>query len=207
MYKSYSTDEVSCIRKSDYWHEVIAQTILKVNVSSASDSSFSGRVDHWSLATASLTRLASAPQSYRRLAEHCRAEEAQVLVTVPVQSNVDFRQLGRSTRCSPGQFLVELSEEPYEFGYAHDNVMWVLKAPVAAIEGRIGSARNYGARSYDAMHGAGRLFSDYLQLVIRHLAAGHDARSMALIGTQLTDLLALSLQQHPDASESHLTPV
>jgi AraC-like DNA-binding protein len=207
MHKSFSTRDVPRNHEFGYWREAIAETYFNLQLSFANDHEFHGQLDQWDLTTASLSRLVSSGLSYRRLRQHCQAQEPQVLVTVPVQSDVEFSQLGRTTRCSPGQFLLELSEEPYEFGHRPANAMLVLKVPVAAIKARVGEPSRFCARTYDRSQGVGQLFSDHLQLVARHCEMAHDSKVMALLSTQLIDLLALSLPQHPDALQSHHSAV
>ena len=63
---------------------------------------------------------------------------AQILVTVPMSSEVEFSQLGRNMRCAPGQFLLEYSDEPYDFSHGNDNLLWVLKLPERALQARVG---------------------------------------------------------------------
>lgn len=207
MHKTFSTADVPRNHEFGYWRDVIADTYFNLQLSFPSDQEFSGRLDQWDLTTASLSRLVSSGLGYRRLRQHCQVQDRQVLVTVPMQSEVEFSQLGRTTRCSPGQFVLELSEEPYDFGHKQDNAMWVLKVPAAAVKARVGEPSRFCARQYDRNQGVGRLFNDYLQLVTRHCELAHDANVLSLMGTQLVDLLVLSLQQHPDALQSQQSAV
>lgn len=207
MHKSFSTRDLPENHEFGYWRDVIANTYFNLQLSFHDDHQFEGRLDFWDLNTVQLSRLESSGLVYRRLRQHCSAQDRQVLVTVPFKTDVEFSQLGRTTRCTPGQFLLELSEEPYDFGYGQNNAMWVLKVPVSALKARIGEPSRFCARQYDSLQGVGRLFSDYLQLMTRHCEIPHDSNVRALMGTQLIDLLAISLQQHPDALQSSQSAV
>ena len=93
---------------------------------------FEGSLRSWRLGALSLSRLASSPLCYRRLKTHLRdCNDEQYLVTVPRQSGIRFAQAGRETLCQPGAFLLEHGHSPYEFSYAQDNALWVLKVPGA----------------------------------------------------------------------------
>jgi AraC-like DNA-binding protein len=207
MHKSFSTRDIPENHEFGYWRDVIADTYFNLQLSFPDEHHFDGQLDIWDLNTLQLSRLESSGLVYRRLRQHCGAQDRQVLVTVPFKSKVEFSQLGRTTRCSPGQFLLELSEEPYDFGYGQDNAMWVLKVPVSALKARIGEPSRFCARQYDSRQGVGRLFSDYLQLMTHHCEIDHDSSVRALMATQLIDLLAIGLQQHPDALQSSQSAV
>lgn len=207
MHKKFSTQEVPLHHEFGHWRDVIANAYFNLQLSFRDAQNFSGRLDTWDLNSVQLSRLESSGLSYRRLRQHCNAQDRQVLVTVPFKSDVEFSQLGRTTRCVPGQFLLELSEEPYQFEHGKENAMWVLKVPAAALKARIGEPSRFCARQYDSSQGVGRLFTDYLQLMTRHFEAPHSDNVLSLMGTQLVDLLAVSLQQHPDALQSTTSAV
>lgn len=202
MHKSFSTRGIPEKHDVVYWREVVADAYFNLQLSFRDEHRFDGQLDIWDLDSLQLSRLQSSGLVYRRLRQHCSAQDRQVLVTVPFKSEVEFSQLGRNTRCAPGQFLLESSEEPYDFSYGQDNAMWVLKVPVSALKARIGEPSRFCARQYDSVQGAGRLFYDYLRLVTRHCKVEHDSHLRALMATQLIDLLAISLQQHPDVLQS-----
>ncbi|WP_265664638.1 AraC-like ligand-binding domain-containing protein [Verminephrobacter aporrectodeae] len=210
MHKRFSTRDVPHQHGFDhglghglgYWREVVAETYFKLQLRCGEGDRLDGQLDVWDLNGVQLSRLQSGALAYRRLRQHCGAQDRQLLVTLPLHGEVGFSQLGRSTRCAPGQFLLESSEEPYDFGYRQPNAMWVLKLPVAALKARIGEPGRFCARQYDNRQGMGRLFHDYLQWVTRHCDTDHGSTARALMATQLIDLLALSLRQHPDALQS-----
>ncbi|VTU37648.1 Transcriptional activator NphR [Variovorax sp. PBS-H4] len=208
MHKRYTTtDGAQRNQEADYWREVISEALFNLQVAFNDDGAVRGQLDQWDLAPASLSLLVSGGLDCKRLRQHCDKEERQLLLTVPVQGDVEFSQLGRTTRCAPGQFVLELSEEPYEFGCGQDSTMWVLKVPVSAVKARIGEPRRFCARQYDGSQGVGRLFHDYLQLVTQHCELGHSHQLLSMMGTHLIDLLSLSLQQHPDALQSEQSAV
>ena len=202
MHQKFSTQDVPFHHEFGHWREVIADAYFNLQLSFQDAQSFNGQLDTWDLNSAQLSRLESSAMRYRRLRQHCNLQDRQVLVTVPIKSDVEFSQLGRTTRCAPGQFLIELSEEPYQFEHGQQNAMWVLKVPAAALKARIGEPSRFCARQYDCTQGVGRLFTDYLQLMTQQFDAPHASRVVSLMGTQLVDLLAVSLQQHPDALQS-----
>jgi AraC-like DNA-binding protein len=205
--KSFSTQGVAAVQVARYWAEVIEQTYFNLQLSFPDQSGFTGRLDKWDLGILELSRLESRRLVYRRLRPHCQAREPQILITVPFETAVAFTQFDRTTRCAPGQYLLQLSEEPYQFGYGQDNLLWVMKVPVAALQARIGEPSRFCARPFDSQQGTGRLFVDYLRLLVQHSTIPHQDAARVLMGRQVIDLLALSLEQHPDALQSSMSAV
>ncbi len=202
----FSTSGLAPNHEFGYWREVIGDAYFNLQLTFPTSESFTGKLDAWNLGNISLSRLESSALRYRRLRQHCQEEDRQILVTVPLQSDVEFTQLGRHLHCKPGQFLLEYSDEPYEFSYGASNALWVLKVPEAALQARLGNASRYCAREYEANEGVGRVFREYIQLLAAHCGK-QDTQSMSLMGTQIIDLLALSLSQGGDSSNSQLSSV
>lgn len=208
MHKLYSTEQIPHEAVATYWCDAICDALLPLDTAFRAQGAMHGRLEQWQLNTASLSWLEGGGLVARRLPRHCgQKEERQLLLTVPRMSDVEFSQLGRTARCRPGQFVLEDSDEPYEFGYGDDNTMWVIKLPAAAVESRIGEARRYSARTYDGTQGVGRLFSDYLELVGQHCRLGQSQELLSTMGGHLVDLLALSLRDHPDVLQSQHSAV
>ncbi len=205
-HQRFSTTGLAPNHEFGYWREVIGDAYFNLQLTFPTAESFTGHLDAWNLENISLSRLESSALRYRRLRQHCQEEDRQILVTVPLQSEVEFTQLGRHLRCKPGQFLLEYSDEPYEFSYGASNTLWVLKVPEAALQARLGNASRYCAREYEANEGVGRVFREYIQLLATH-CGNQDAKALSLMGTQIIDLLALSLSQGSDSSTSQLSSV
>lgn len=206
MHQNFSTSGLAPDHALWHWRDVIGNTYFHLQLQFPQTSNFHGRLDKWDLPTVSLSRLESAPLGYKRLAQHCKDLDRQILVTVPMRSDVEFSQLGRQMRCEPGQFLLEYSDEPYEFSHGKDNLLWVLKLPECALQARVGNPSRYCARTYDAHEGVGRLFRDYVQLLAAH-SQQQNTTALSLMGAQAMDLLALALQQSAEIKQPKSTLV
>lgn len=207
MHWQFSTQEANPGETLAYWREAIANAYFNLQLAPLDGQPLAAEIAIWDLASIQLSRLESTALRYQRFAQDCRAQESEALITVPLEADVEFTQLGRTTRCSPGQFLLEMSDSPYHFGYGQKNSMWVLKFPSAALQARLGNPRKFSARWYDSTDGIGKLFRDYLQLVVQQCNRQPSVKTLSLMGTHLVDLLAISLQQHPDALESMSSPI
>ena len=205
-HQRFSTTGLAPNHEFGYWREVIGDAYFNLQLTFPTSEHFTGNLDAWNLESMALSRLESSALRYRRLSQHCKEEDRQILVTVPLQSEVEFTQLGRHLRCKPGQFLLEYSDEPYEFSYGAANTLWVLKVPEAALQARLGNASRYCAREYEANDGVGRVFREYIQLLATH-CGNQDAKALSLMGTQIIDLLALSLSQGSDSASSQQSSV
>ena len=207
MFTHYSTSEVPQHHEYGFWRDVIAKNYFHLQLDFRNNQRFKGSLQAWELGMVSLSKLDCSALRYQRLRQHCQAGEPQILVTVPVFSEVEFSQLGRHTRCAPGQFILEHGDEPYEFSHGADNSMWVIKVPEAALKSRIGNTSRFCAQHFDTTSGMGQLFSDYLQLITRHCGKQPSAAAFALMGAQLIDLLGITLIEAPSVLQSSLSVV
>ena len=206
MHQSYSTSAMAHDHGFDHWRDVIGDVYFHLQLQFPNEDQFQARLDQWELPTLSLSRLESSALGYRRLAQHCKELDRQILVTVPMASDVEFSQLGKQMKCKPGQFLLEYSDEPYEFSHDRNNLLWVLKLPESALQARVGNPSRYCAKTYDAYEGVGRLFRDYVQLLAEH-SQQQSTVALSLMGSQAVDLLALALQQSAEIEQPKSTLV
>lgn len=207
MYQRFSTADVPRNHEFGFWRDVIANAYFHLQLNFRDHHRFSGTLESWDLGLVSLSRLDCSALQYQRLNQHCRASAPQILVTVPLRSEVEFSQLGRQTRCAPGQFILEHSDEPYEFSHAAHNDMWVLKLPDTALKARVGNTNRFCAQHFDTTSGMGKLFSDYLQLITRHCTPQQSQGALALMGMQLIELLGVALKEAPSVLQSSLSIV
>lgn len=204
--QSYATQGLSPADECRRWRDVIGDAYFHLQLEFPSEDSFQARLDKWELPTLSVSRLESSPLGYKRLSRHCMDLDRQILVTVPMTSQVEFNQMGRQVRCEPGQFLLEYSDEPYDFSHADANLLWVLKVPEKALQARVGNPSRYCAKAYDANDGVGKLFRDYVQLLAAH-CHHQNTVALSLMGSQAVDLLALALHQSSEIEQSKTTLV
>jgi AraC-like DNA-binding protein len=194
----YDTAGLAAPDRSRHWEAAVGNTYFSLQLQFQDAARFEGSLHSWRLGALSLSRLASSPLCYRRLKTHLRdCNDEQYLVTVPRQSGIRFAQAGRETLCQPGAFLLEHGHSPYEFSYAQDNALWVLKVPGALLRGRLRTPDRYCALSFDASSGAGWLFASYVDLVGQQLGQqldGGDGPARELAAQQLVDLLVCSVQ-------------
>lgn len=206
MSYAYTTQDTPQSRACGTWREVITSVYFDVELEVPQPESFSGGVQCWSFGSLVLSRVESTPVRYRRLRHQCDGKETQLLVSVPLKNTIEFEQLGRRARSGPGQFLVEYSDAPYEFCYGQASDMWVLKLPEAMLRSRVGNASRFCALQFDAVDGIGKLFRDYVGLMARH-TCNEDPDCRALMGAQLTDLLAAALLADPRVVQSSMSAV
>lgn len=207
MFTHYCTTEVPQHHEYGFWREVIAKNYFNLQLDFRNNQRFKGSLHAWELGMVSLSKLDCSALRYQRLRQHCQAEDPQILVTVPLKSEVEFSQLGRQTRCSPGQFILEHSDEPYEFSHGAENSMWVIKVPEIALKSGIGNTSRFCAKHFETTSGMGLLFSDYLQLIMRHCDRQPSAAALALMGVQLIDLLGTALKEEPSVLQSSMSVV
>ncbi len=201
--------------RGQHWHQAIADTYFPLDLIFSNAQQFNGDLTSWFFGDVSLSRLSAAPTLYRRLPRHLAAErEEQFLVTVPARSEVQFSQCGKDVRCAPGGFILERSDEPYEFSHASEADLWVVKINAKLLAGRIRAPDRFCSLQFDAMNGAGGLFTDMLHLLPQRFDTMTEQARTA-VGLQLVDLLVLSLQGdertltsgNSSVREAHLTRI
>lgn len=207
MHSIATTATTAAGLKSRHWQGVIAGAYFPLDLAFGDADRFDGRLEAWTFGPVSLSRLTSDPLSYVRRRHHLADEaEEHYLVTVPAMSEVYFAQGGRDVRCRPGGFILERSNEPYEFSHGARNDLWVLKVPVAALGGRIRRPDRFCTLQFDARTGVGQLFVDLLTLLPLRFA-GLSAEARGAIGQQLVDLMALAVREDDRTLTSTASPV
>jgi AraC-like DNA-binding protein len=205
MHQSFSTSMTCPLESQRYWHEVIRANYFPSTLRFQRQEGFQGQLTAWELGEFSLSRLASEGVCYQRERQHLAEDgEEHFLVTIPDHQEVFFTQRGRQVRCSPGGFLLERSDEPYEFSYSNPNVIWVVKVPGKAILQRVGSPDRFCALSIQATSGCGALFVDFTRLLADRLTQLSGVEVLVL-SRQFLDLLALALNADgriPQSSET-----
>jgi AraC-like DNA-binding protein len=207
VYSIATTDDAAAEMKSRHWRDVISGAYFPLDLSFRDADRFEGRLEAWTFGPVSLSRLTSDPLSYVRRRRHLAGEaEEHYLVTIPALTDVHFAQCGREVRCNPGGFILERSNEPYEFSHAARNDLWVLKVPGSALAGRIRQPDRFCTMQFDARTGVGQLFVDLLTLLpLRFAALSAEAR--AALGQQLVDLMALAVKEDDRTLTSSASPV
>ncbi|MDF3868787.1 helix-turn-helix domain-containing protein [Pseudomonas denitrificans (nom. rej.)] len=203
MHDRYDTTEIPGEQRQAYWNRCVSQTYFPLELDFARAPGFSGRLETHELGDLSLSYLESSPLRYRRQTHHlAQCDESSFLLTLPLHSCFEFTQRGRQTRCDPGAFVLERSSEPYEFQYAEHNAMWVLKLPERILHRHVAVPDQRCALNFDASHGAGALFADYLALSARRLPELQPGDGRRL-GNQLLELLGMALErQNPGEGDS-----
>ncbi len=188
---------VSVPGKQNQWRQAISETYFQLDVRFASHERFEGSLNSWQLGDITLSQLQSAPAAYLRLPQHLQhlpSEEA-FLLTLPLDQPVAFSQVQRQIDCTAGNFLLELSHEPYHFSYAKANRLWVLKIPHPVISRHLHLPERYVAQSWSGRDGVGLLLQQYLHMCGQQLQYNTDPASRQLMGKQLLELFTHLVQQ------------
>lgn len=192
----HTTDTLPTPLRAAHWHGVIAEAYFPLHLTFRDAARFQGSLEMRDVGDIGLSRLRTEPVQYERLKRHIAATtEEQYLITIPLQAPVEFYQLGREVRCDPGGFLLERGDEPYRFSYGAANDLCVLKVAKSLLGERLRDPDRFCALVFDGRDGLGGLFTTMVQQVER---VGTDPAGPVL-GRQLIELLALSLDRNTDA--------
>ncbi len=203
--RSHSTDQLPAGARADHWNAVIAQVYFPLDLTFRDAAHFEGRLDHRVVGNVSLSRLQTEAMQYERHSRHIRdTSEEQYLITIPRRSPVEFHQLGRDVRCDPGGFILERGDEPYRFSYGSANDLCVLKIARAHLSERLRDPDRYCALVFDGRDGLGGLFTS---MAMQVQSLGDDDQGSAVLGRQLTELVALALDRSAEVDLGAGSPV
>lgn len=188
---------VSVPGKQNMWRQAVSETYFQLDVRFANHDRFEGRLSSWQLGEITLSHLQSAPASYHRLTQHLQhlSGEEAFLLTLPMDQPVAFTQMRRQVECTSGNFLLELSHEPYRFSYERANRLWVLKIPHRVLSRHLHLPERYVAQHWSGHDGVGLLLQQYLHMCGQQLQYSTDNASRQLMGKQLLELFTHLVQQ------------
>ncbi|OAN80006.1 AraC family transcriptional regulator [Sulfitobacter sp. EhC04] len=190
----FSTDHCGTMSKDEVWTRTLSDTYFPLSAKCARPDAFKGSLQSWKLGNLGLSEMNCDGVKYIRSKSHfAHEQESSLLITIPHKSDICFQQGTRDTSCSPGSFLVERGDLPYEFSHVQANKLWVLKVPTASVRSRLGATDRLGALTFDARSGVGSYFLGSVRNTIESIdLIGDAAREMA--GQHLLDLLCLSMR-------------
>ena len=198
--RSHSTDRLPALARADHWNSVIAQAYFPLDLTFRDAARFEGQLALREVGDVSLSRLQTEPVQYERHRRHIAgAAEEQYLITIPRKAPVEFHQLGRDVRCDPGGFILERGDEPYRFSYGSGNDLCVLKIAKPLLAEKLRNPDGYCALVFNGREGLGSLFTTMAQQV--HAQAPDDKAGSAVLGRQLTELLALTLDRTSEVTQ------
>lgn len=198
MSLSFSTRQaLSPASKQDLWRQAVSETYFQLDVRFNPHQRFEGQLQSWQLGELTLSYLQSAAAEYHRLSQHLQQLDGgeAFLLTLPLDRPVSFTQMQRQVECRAGDFLLELSHEPYRFGYQQANRMWALKIPKTVLSQHLNLPERYVARHWNGQEGVGQLLQQYLHMCGLQLQHPTDDTSRQLMGKHLLELFSHVVQQ------------
>lgn len=186
--------EKGAVTGCEAWQRRVSDTFFPLDIDLEDEDRFSGKLDSWQLGVVGLSQMRCDGVLYRRHKRHFLSEtDSSVLITIPKIGDVGFSQAKRQTTCSPGSFLVERGDSPYEFWHSKTNELFVLKIPSDSLRARVGSTDRLGALSFDATQGVAGYFLDVVKSTAS-VVDTLDERARNTIGKHILELLCLSIQ-------------
>lgn len=189
------------------WQSVVSDTFFPLDATFRERETFQGDLDTWSLGIVGLSQMRCDGVMYKRHKRHFLDEvDSSLLITIPRIGEVGFKQNARKTMCSPGAFLVERGDSPYEFWHEHTNELLVLKVPSESVQARIGPTDRLGALSFDGTQGVANYFLDVVKTTAEHVDALDEAARSAA-GMHILDLLCLSIRKDDRVLDSNMSTI
>ncbi|MFG6511309.1 MULTISPECIES: helix-turn-helix domain-containing protein [unclassified Sulfitobacter] len=189
------------------WQAAVSDTFFPLETTMADDQSFSGDLNTWNLGIVGLSQMRCDGILYKRHKRHFLDEvESSLLITIPRLGTVGFDQNARQAKCSPGEFLVERGDLPYEFWHEQTNELLVLKVSSESVRARIGPTDRLGALSFDGTAGVAIYFLDTVKTTALHVDL-LDEQARAAAGKHILDLLCLSIRKDDRVLDSETSTI
>ncbi len=189
------------------WQSAVSDTFFPLDTTFIEPETFHGDLDTWDLGIVGLSQMRCDGILYKRRKRHFLDEvDSSLLITIPRLGEVGFSQNARKTTCSPGAFLVERGDLPYEFWHEQTNELLVLKVPSESVRARIGPTDRLGALSFDGTQGIANYFLDVVKTTAEHVdLLDETARTAA--GKHILDLLCLSIRKDDRVLDSNMSSI
>jgi AraC-like DNA-binding protein len=189
------------------WQSVVSDTFFPLDATLGEEEAFRGNLDTWNLGVVGLSHMRCDGVLYKRHKKHFLDEtDNSLLITIPRIGEVGFSQNTRETKCTPGAFLVERGDMPYEFWHEQTNELLVLKVPAESVRARIGPTDRLGAMSFDGTEGVASYFLEVVKSTAAHVGVlDETARTMA--GMHILDLLCLSIRKDGRVLDSNMSSI
>lgn len=189
------------------WQAAVSDTFFPLETTMADEKSFAGDLSTWSLGIVGLSQMRCDGILYKRHKRHFLDEvESSLLITIPKLGNVGFNQNARQAICSPGEFLVERGDVPYEFWHEQTNELLVLKVSSESVRARIGPTDRLGALSFDGTEGVANYFLDTVKTTAQHVDFLDEA-ARAAAGMHILDLLCLAIRKDDRVLDSETSTI
>ena len=189
------------------WQATVSDTFFPLETTMVDEDSFTGDLNTWNLGIVGLSQMHCDGILYKRNKRHFLDEvESSLLITIPKLGNVGFNQNQRQATCSPGSFLVERGDLPYEFWHEQSNELLVLKVSSESVRARIGPTDRLGALSFDGTQGVANYFLDVVKTTAQHVEhLDETARTAA--GMHILDLLCLAIRKDERVLDSNMSSI
>lgn len=189
------------------WQSIVSDTFFPLDATLIEEETFSGDLNTWNLGIVGLSQMRCDGVLYKRHKRHFLDEvDNSLLITIPKIGEVGFSQNSRKTTCSPGGFLVERGDLPYEFWHDQTNELLVLKVSSESVRARIGPTDRLGSLSFDGTQGIASYFLDVVKTTAAHVdVLDETARTAA--GMHILDLLCLSIRKDDRVLDSNMSSI
>ena len=189
------------------WQDAVSETFFPLETTMAKEQSFRGDLGTWNLGIVGLSQMRCDGILYKRNKRHFLDEvESSLLITIPKLGNVGFDQNARQATCSPGEFLVERGDSPYEFWHEQTNELLVLKVSSESVRARIGPTDRLGALSFDGTEGIANYFLDVVKTTAQHVDS-LDELGRNAAGMHILDLLCLAIRKDDRVLDSNISSI
>lgn len=176
------------------WQETVCRTLFDLDISSRNPH-FSGSLESKRIGRLQLARIKADPAAYTRTRAHLKhSTQEDFLITLNTHNPVTFRQIGRDTVCSSGNFLLELSHEPYRFIARQSMDVHVFKVPKAILKEHLRQPERYCALDFNGHSGIGLLFRRYA-LNAAAMLADINGADADMVEKQLLELFARAVEK------------
>lgn len=175
---------------ANHWQRLITDTYFDLSTKFKQRTQFKGQLQNCKLKSMGISNYQAHSVSYQRSSDHLIKNSESILITFPMKGSVHFEQQKRNLICYPGQFFIELSQQPYRFYHKEFAHLYVMKVPLSSFNQHQSLIERHFAKPIDTQNGAGRLL--YHQLLYSIQLASQlqlSEKEQVILEQQLLDLI------------------
>ena len=193
MRHQLSTDDVNGRDSFTYWQDVICDTFINLDCSSANPNQFTGRLHSTSFADLQLSSMASDEIYLSRSKSRINAaREEYGLVVVQGRGQTLAEQDGRQVVLEAGDITLFDSVRPYQAQLQSGFHHFVLKIPRDKLRQRLGPLEAATAIRISGRNGIGRIVSSFIRALPLELNS-FDLTTSEQVANSCIDLVAAAL--------------
>ncbi|MDI2131259.1 helix-turn-helix domain-containing protein [Yinghuangia seranimata] len=198
-----STSPISPVERADYWHSLVSETFIPLDVTLHEREPSVGTITSDRLGPLQISLVEAGPQTVtRRAPQISRGGEEFMTVTLQHRGTARLTQDGRDALSEPGTFTCSDAARPYRREQPDDFRFTAFRVPKSELGVAEADLRAVTGTVFSGRSGASGLVAGYLERLAER-ASGFDPYIGRQLAMTAVDLLAVLVREHQGRLDPH----